>query len=322
MTSNLRRIPLRHGVAAAGAVIIVAVSVGVSRRGEEPASRIATTTPAAAVIPPRVEPPREPAAPVGDPAAAFPSPPAVRTVIGPGIAPPPAAAQPPQRIAPPAKPTPPEPPIRPRRLAPIAMLSTAEFAVGEIRVRLPGVAEIAPDTVCRDRDGQIWPCGRRALAAVRALVRGKTVECPLPEKVKRGGFVADCTLAGADLAERLVASGWARAVDRESGLGEVERQAETKGLGLHAATVPSAVDPFPTPGDVPLDATTAPLGAVGEKSRGAPLGDVGEKSQGAPLGAIGEKSRGAPLGDGEDATTGAAGGRGAPMRLGGETAEP
>lgn len=298
MTSNLRRIPLRHGVAAAGVIIIVAVSIGVSRRDEEPAPEIAPPSPVAAITPPRVEPTRPPATAVSEPAATPPSPPAVRTVSGPGIAPPPPAAQPPQRIAPPAKPTPPEPPIRPRRLAPIAMLSTAEFAVGEIRVRLPGVAEIAPDTVCRDRDGRIWPCGRRALAGVRALVRGKTVECPLPEKVKRGDFVADCTLAGADLAERLVASGWARAVDRESGLGEVERQAEAKGLGLHAATVPDAVDPFPTPGDVPLDATTAPLGAVGVSSRGAPLGGA------------------------EDGTTDAAGGRGAPMRLGGEAAEP
>lgn len=298
MTSSLRRLPLRHGVAAAGAIIIVAVSIGVSRRVEEPAPHIATPAPVAAIAPPRVEPTRPPTAPIGEPAVAAPSPPAVRTVIGPGIAPPPAAAQPPQRIAPPAKPTPPEPPIRPRRLAPIAMLSTAEFAVGEIRVRLPGVAEIAPDTVCHDRDGRTWPCGRRSLAAVRALVRGKTVECPLPEKVKRGGFVADCTLAGTDLAERLVASGWARALDRESGLGEVERKAEAEGRGLHAATVPSAVDPFPTPGDLPLDATTAPLGAVGEASRGAPRGAA------------------------EVGTTDAAGGRGAPMRLGGETAEP
>lgn len=265
MMPPVRRPPLRHVVAALGLAAIGAVALGVSR---DPA-------------PPPAAPPSRPLDPAARPlpVAAAPTPPApvetvppppVRTVTGPGIAPMPLSAAPPVRIDPPEKPKPPPPPVRPRRIAPIAMETTAEFTAGEIRVRLPGVAIVAAEEICRDRTGVEWPCGRRALAGVRALVRGKTVECPLPEKVKRGVFVVDCTLAGADLAERIVASGWARALDREGRLGEAERTAEARGLGLHAPAAPNLVDALPAPVEPPPDTTTAPIGAV-TGSVGAPL---------------------------------------------------
>lgn len=280
MRSRRHPLPLRHGVAALGLAAIGWVVVTVASTPEDEARPPAeTTTPAPSSVEawtrpaPAGETPRRPA-PAGEtsrrPVPAG-EPPMVRAVTAPGITPFPISETPPIRIAPPEKPEPPSPPVKPRRLAPIAMVSTAEFTAGDLRVRLPGVAVTPPEETCRDRVGVEWPCGRRALAGVRALVRGRAVECPLPEKVRRGDFVVDCSIAGADLATRIVASGWARALDRESALAEFERTAEVAGLGLHAAAAPQAVDPFPEPAAPPPDATTAPIGAVeGPPARPAP----------------------------------------------------
>lgn len=303
-----RRLPLRHFVTALGLATIVAVVWSVAQRPDEPAPPVPTaaaparTTPAGApggapgpatpTPPERVaataEAPRTPT-PAEPPRAETPRPveasaSGVRTVTGPGIAPLPPAAAPPVRIEPPKPPPPPAAPIRPRRLMPVVMEDTATFTSGDLRVRLPGVAVIGPEETCRDKAGTVWPCGRRALAGVRAVVRGKAVDCPLPEKVRRGDFVADCAVGGADLAERLVASGWARALDREGRLVEAERAAEQKGLGLHAPVAPQAVDMLPAPADrPPPDTTTAPLGAVeGSQIEGGPVGD-GRNGAGAPF---------------------------------------
>jgi endonuclease YncB( thermonuclease family) len=269
MRSRRHPLPLRHGVAALGLAAIGWVVVTVASTPEDEARPSVAPPPAAMPAPPSVEPSARPTS-AGE-APQRPEPPAVRAVTAPGITPFPISETPPTRIAPPEKPKPPAPPVKPRRLAPVAMVSTAEFTAGDLRIRLPGVAVTPPEEICRDRAGIEWPCGRRALAGVRALVRGRAVECPLPEKVRRGDFVVDCSIAGADLAARIVASGWARALDRESALAEVERVAEAAGLGLHAAAAPQAVDPFPEPTAPPPDATTAPIGAVeGPPARPAP----------------------------------------------------
>ena len=263
MNPKRRRPPLRHLVTAASVVVIATVGWSVGRKD--------TTGDPAPTTPPRSAPVHR-APPVGsigaieaEPAPApVPPPPvgpsaAIRTVSGPGITPLPAGETPPERVLPPERPKPPPPPIVSRRLGLVKMEDTAHFSVGAIRIRLPGVAVSEPDEVCRDRAGTEWPCGRRALAGVRTVVRGRTVDCLLPDKVRQGSFVTDCTLAGHDMAERIVASGWARALDRDGRLGEAERQAEARGLGLHGAAQPIGVDPFPEPGEVPADTTTAPL---------------------------------------------------------------
>jgi endonuclease YncB( thermonuclease family) len=271
MKPSRRRLPLRHLVAAVVVATIVAVAVTVrdeaNRGDDDPSTPTVTAEPPASPLPattaavdPAVPIEPQPASPLAPPPAE-PSP--VRTVTGPGITPLPPADTPPERVAPPERPKPPPPPIVERRLGLVKMEDTAHFSVGAIRVRLPGVAVTGPEDVCRDRSGTEWPCGRRALAGVRAVVRGKAVDCPLPDKVRRGDFVTDCALAGADMAERIVASGWARALDREGPLGEAERQAEARGLGLHGAAMPIGVDPFPDPGEVPPDHTTAPLAGAG-----------------------------------------------------------
>lgn len=292
MRARRRRRPLRHVVAALGLATIAAVAMTVARQDDGSTPPAPPPSTASSLPLPRPDPPpggaaTTPALPAAD-AVATP----VRAVSAPGLTPFPIAEAPPVRIAPPEKPKPPPAPVKPRRLMPIAMETTAEFTAGDIRVRLPGVGVVAPDETCRDRAGTEWPCGRRALAGIRALVRGKAVECPLPDKVRRGSFVVDCTLAGADLAERIVASGWARALDRESSLVDAERRAEANGLGLHAAVAPSLADALPMPAELPPDATTAPLGTAAGTATAVP--QAPEKTT-APLGAVvGSVGRPAP----------------------------
>jgi endonuclease YncB( thermonuclease family) len=262
MKPNRRRPPLRHVVAAGAVAILAAVAATLSGgdRTREPAPGATPPLPPEATRPEATA--TNPMATVAPPAAETAT--AVRTVSGPGITPPPPAETPPMRVAPPVRPEPPPPPIVTRRLGLVKMEDAAQFSAGDIRVRLPGVAALGAEEVCRDRAGTPWPCGRRALAAVRAVVRGKTVDCPLPDKVKRGSFTTDCTLAGRDMAERIVASGWARALDPEGRLGAAERAAAAKSLGLHGDAAPIGVDPFPEPGDVPADRTTASLPGAGD----------------------------------------------------------
>lgn len=254
MTSVRRRFPFRHVVAGLGLAAIVAVVATMPE--ETPEDRTAGGTTAGAPAPPLA------------PAAETPG--AVRMVSGPGILPLPAADTPPVRVAPPPRPAPPPKPIRLRRLMPVTMESTATFSAGEIRVRLPGVAVLEPEATCLDRAGVRWPCGRRALAGVRALVRGRAVDCPLPEGTRRGSFVVDCRLGEADLAERIVGIGWGRALDGESALGEIERRAEAEDLGLHAPTAWVEADPFPDPGEIPADRSTAPIDAPATMTAVAP----------------------------------------------------
>ncbi len=244
-----RRFPLRHVVAGLGLATIAAIVAMMSTEPSEERAAPGGTT-------------AEAPAPTPDPATPTEAPASVRMVSGPGIMPLPPADGPPVRVAPRPKPAPAPKPIRLRRLMPVTMENTATFSAGDIRVRLPGVAEFAPEETCGDRAGTTWPCGRRALAGVRALVRGRAVDCPLPEGTRHGSFVADCRLGDTDLAERIVGSGWGRALDGESALGEIERRAEAEGRGLHAATVRLAADPFPDPGEIPADRTTAPIGAA------------------------------------------------------------
>ena len=297
MRSRRRRRPLRHVVAALGLATIGAVAMTVARQDDGSAPPEPRPVPSASSASPLPDPARTaarpPSLPVVDASAVPAAAGGVRAVSAPGITPFPTSETPPIRIAPPKKPEPPPAPIRPRRLMPIVLETTAEFTAGDIRVRLPGVGVVAPDETCRDRAGTEWPCGRRALAGIRALVRGKAVECPLPDKVRRGSFVVDCTIGGADLAERIVASGWARALDRESSLTEAERRAEANGLGLHAAVAPSLADALPMPAELPPDATTAPLGTAAGTATAAP--QVPEKTT-APLGAPPYGSSTAPLG--------------------------
>ncbi|WP_407695492.1 thermonuclease family protein, partial [Siculibacillus lacustris] len=178
------------------------------------------------------------------------------------LAPPPAAATPPQRVAPPQPPALPAAPIVPRRLAPVVVEDAATLGAGRLHLRLPGVVAVPLDETCRDAAGQIWPCGRRALAAIRAFVRGRTVTCPLPKTARTGTFDVACTIGGIDLATWAVEQGWARPDESSETARAAAETAQREGRGVHRSVAPP-VAPLPDAGpngvDVPPDRTTAPL---------------------------------------------------------------
>ncbi len=184
----------------------------------------------------------------------------VRVIGGPGISPPPRFDVPPQRVELPKKPKPPPGAPVDRRLGPVVVESAEELRVGTIRVHLPGVAALPLDETCTDAGGARWACGRRALLALRLLVRMKAVVCPIPPEARTGSFEASCRfLAGGDVAERFVASGWARAGD-DGRFAEAEKQAREAGLGIWGTAPPIAATPaYEWRGGVPPDPTAAPL---------------------------------------------------------------
>jgi endonuclease YncB( thermonuclease family) len=211
------------------------------------------------------EPPAPTPAPAAEPAPVRIAAGPVRIIGGPGITPGPSAATPPERIAPPATPAAPPAPIVLRRFAPVVVEDAATLDAGRLKLRLPGVAAIGVDELCRDGNDRIWPCGRRALAAIRGFVRGRAVECPLPKTARSGGFDTVCTIGGTDLGLWAIENGWARAIAGDVRAEAAEERAKNAGRGIHAAIVDTATVPVEpaaaarTVPDVPPDRTTAPL---------------------------------------------------------------
>ncbi len=78
-------------------------------------------------------------------------------------------------------------------------------------IRLAGIDPLLPDTICGISPGNAVPCGKQALTAFRAWLRGRSIECVLSAPDADGVVVAPCRLAGKDAASWLVQQGWARA---------------------------------------------------------------------------------------------------------------
>lgn len=75
-----------------------------------------------------------------------------------------------------------------------------------------------------------WPCGRMARAALRRFIRGRAIECEVPAGAEAIPDPATCRVAGDDIAQWLVAQGWAKpAGDR---YGEERDAARDANLGL------------------------------------------------------------------------------------------
>jgi endonuclease YncB( thermonuclease family) len=255
--------------------------------------RVSPATDAAAAVPPAVVPPSPPAIAVPTATPAPPPPPAMPSatiaaaasggppVDGGTVAPtttetmvvePPPSAPPVRSTAVTAT----AEPVGVRRLAPVVVEDAATISAGPIRVRLPGVVALGLDETCRAADGRDWPCGRRALAAIRGHVRGRAVECPLPKTARTGEFTGACTIGGIDLGRWAIENGWARAAADDPEASAAMARAQTAERGIHATTAPPALraEAEPITGAVPPDRTTAPLPDAGGEARPSPAPPV------------------------------------------------
>ncbi len=86
--------------------------------------------------------------------------------------------------------------------------------IGGQRIRLPGIDAPEWNQTCRTAKGQDWECGLAAGKRMRELTRNRTLSC-LPEGHDRyGRLLAVCRDGKVDIAEALVADGYATATDR------------------------------------------------------------------------------------------------------------
>lgn len=190
----------------------------------------------------------------------------VRVITAPGLTPPPRFEDAPERIAPPTSPTTTAPAAM-RRLGPVVVEEGTTIRARRMRVRLAGVVAIDREETCRDAADVEWRCGARALAGLRRTVRLRPVDCLLPQDARSGVFEGVCAfVAGGDLGEAFVASGWARAAPEGPYL-DAEAAARRAGRGAWGAAPPiAAAAPSATTisDDLPPDLTTAPLGGAAE----------------------------------------------------------
>lgn len=115
-----------------------------------------------------------------------------------------------------------------RLFSPVIVWAGAIEAEGET-VRLGGIA--APDFGQRCGAGQdAWPCGRMARAALRRFVRGRAIECEVPAGEDAVPDPARCQVGGEDIAQWLVARGWAKTTGNAYRAEEEEARDAKRGL--------------------------------------------------------------------------------------------
>jgi len=75
-------------------------------------------------------------------------------------------------------------------------------------VRLIGILAPAIDQKCQ-RDGQDWPCGRKAADRMQELIAGRPVRCLAAGRDSDGATAGLCFAGGLELNRALVADGYA-----------------------------------------------------------------------------------------------------------------
>lgn len=151
--------------------------------------------------------------------------------------------------APVAEPPPPAPKEEPSLYRLVVIESAGEIDVRTHKIRLAKISAPGVDTVCRNRSGAAWPCGRRARTALRRLIRRRAIEC-FPTMVDAEGKVvrikdppppqkgdvraAECTVGKTDLAQWLMENGWAAPSERTpEAWRTLHDEAKRAGLGLY-----------------------------------------------------------------------------------------
>ncbi|MBK8161380.1 MAG: thermonuclease family protein [Rhodospirillaceae bacterium] len=77
------------------------------------------------------------------------------------------------------------------------------------RIRIMDVDAPERGQHCTAADRSLWPCGDAAADALATVMHGKQVSCGTVGKPSRGLQLARCAAEGVDLANWLLAAGWA-----------------------------------------------------------------------------------------------------------------
>ena len=116
----------------------------------------------------------------------------------------------------------------------VAVVDGGTLRLGEVVLRLRGVAAPVRGELCHGHGGQRFDCGGAAAEALAALVRDRPVSCHLAGRDATGVIEGACEAGGVDLNRALVGEGYARAEGRDAALRSAEGDARAAGRGLWA----------------------------------------------------------------------------------------
>ncbi|MFK0162919.1 thermonuclease family protein [Rhizobium sp. NPDC090279] len=99
-------------------------------------------------------------------------------------------------------------------------------------VQLTGVIPTDIDRMCIGPSGSSWPCGQAARTAFRMYLRGRSIDCDVPDANWKGTVAGACRYVRVDLSAWLVRFGWA---DPEPGspLASLVDEAKQKKRGMY-----------------------------------------------------------------------------------------
>lgn len=106
--------------------------------------------------------------------------------------------------------------------------------VDGMTIVLPGIDVVAVDETCVTRSGDRWPCGMAARTAFRAYLRGRAMNCHVPDARLDTTILTECLLQGEDPSLWLVRNGWARA-KATSPFVLTEESARVAAVGIYGA---------------------------------------------------------------------------------------
>lgn len=122
------------------------------------------------------------------------------------------------------------------RAADVRVVDGDTLKLGDATVRLAGLDAPERGQVCQRADGTRFDCGEAAARHLATLVHRRGVACGVTGRDRYGRAVGLCHADGLDLAEAMVASGWALALAEgrrgPSRYGVAEAQARSARNGL------------------------------------------------------------------------------------------
>ena len=94
----------------------------------------------------------------------------------------------------------------------VAVIDGRTLSAGDLTITLAGLELPQRDQVCRTLDDRLEPCTARAATQLELLTRSRRVACRYRMTTSSAG-AGTCRVGAADLAERMIRTGYARAAN-------------------------------------------------------------------------------------------------------------
>ena len=101
-------------------------------------------------------------------------------------------------------------------------------------LEVAGIVPTQPDRLCATETGERWPCGMVARTAFRNYLRGRSLDCDVPDAEWEGTADAACRMMETDIGLWLAQSGWAEA-EAGSPYSEAGAEAREARRGIYGA---------------------------------------------------------------------------------------